>query len=72
MDGQKGVVITQVKEGSAAAKAGLERGMVIVQVNRQDVTTPEEFEKSVAADQDGSILVLVRSGKGSRFVVITK
>jgi serine protease Do len=72
MEGQKGVVITQVKEGSAAETAGLERGMVIVQVNRQDVATAKDFEKAIAADLDGSILMLVRSGKGSRFVVIQK
>ena len=72
MEGQKGVVITQVKEGSAAETAGLERGMVIVQVNRQDVATAKDFEKAIAADQDGFILMLVRSGKGSRFVVIQK
>ena len=72
MEGQKGVVVTQVQEGSGAATAGLEPGMVIVQVNRKDVSSVDEFEKLVAEDDDDSLLLLVRSGKGSRFVVIEK
>jgi len=70
MEGQAGVVITQVQDGSAAANAGLEPGMVIVQVNRTEVTSADELQKLVAADKDGSVLLLVRSGQGSRFVVI--
>lgn len=70
MEGQAGVVITQVQDDSAAAKAGLEPGMVIVQVNRTKVTSADDFQKLVAADNDGSVLLLVRSEQGSRFVVI--
>ncbi len=70
MDNQTGVVVTRVQDSSAAAKAGLESGMVIVQVNRQDVSSPEEFGKLVKADTDHSILLLVRTDQGSRFVII--
>ena len=69
---QSGVVITSVQNDSAAQSAGLEPGLVIVQVNRQDVSTVEEFEKMVAVDDDGSILLLVRNGQGSRFVIINQ
>ncbi|WP_372723051.1 PDZ domain-containing protein, partial [Novipirellula sp.] len=67
---QTGVVITRVQEGSAAAESGLEPGMVIVQVNRHDVSNPGEFERRIAEDSDGSVLLLVRSEQGSRFVVV--
>ncbi|WP_372724031.1 Do family serine endopeptidase [Novipirellula sp.] len=70
MDSQTGVVITRVQEGSAAADSGLEPGMVIVQVNRHDVANAHEFEKRIAEDTDGSVLLLVRSEQGSRFVVV--
>lgn len=67
---EAGVVITRVLDGSRAEKAGLEPGMVIVQVNRRDVTTTEEFRRAVKADEDGTVLLLVRSEQGSRFVVV--
>jgi serine protease Do len=72
MADQKGVVITSVQEDSPASAAGLKSGMVIVQVNRQDIESVDEFEKLVADDTDGSILLLVREGQGSRFVVVNK
>ncbi|TWU55829.1 Do family serine endopeptidase [Rubripirellula reticaptiva] len=71
MTKQAGVVITAVQDGSSAAEAGLAPGMVISQVNRQDVTTAEDFAKIVKTDADGSILLLVRGENGSRFVVVT-
>jgi len=72
MEGQTGIIITSVQEESAGAKAGLEPGMVIVQVNRQDVSSVSDFEKFVDSDSDGSILLLVRTAQGSRFVVVNK
>ncbi len=70
MESETGVVVTRVQDGSPAAEAGLQPGMVIVQVNRQDVSSAAEFEKRVAEDSDGSVLLLVRSEQGSRFVVV--
>ncbi|MCA9190103.1 MAG: Do family serine endopeptidase [Planctomycetales bacterium] len=71
MDNVKGVLVTNVQEGSSADIAGLSPGMVIVQVNRQDVNTIGEFEKIVSQDTDGSILLLVRTEQGSRFMVVS-
>lgn len=70
MKQESGVVVTQVQNGSRADKAGVSPGMVIAQVNRKDVTTTAEFENAVKADEDGTILLLVRNEQGSRFVVI--
>ncbi|QDT11916.1 Do family serine endopeptidase [Planctomycetes bacterium K23_9] len=67
---ESGVVITQVQDGSRAQRAGLKPGMVVSQVNRQDVKSAADFDKVVKADEDGTILMLVRSEQGSRFVVI--
>ncbi|WP_419581588.1 Do family serine endopeptidase [Stieleria magnilauensis] len=68
--GEAGVVITQVQKGSRADDAGLSPGIVVSQVNRQDVKSAADFEKVVKADEDGTILLLVRNEQGSRFVVI--
>ncbi len=70
MQGQSGVIITSVQSGSVSDRLGLESGMVIVQVNQTDVSTPAEFERMVKTDEDGSILLLVRTEQGSRFVVV--
>jgi serine protease Do len=70
LDDPSGVIVTSVQNDSPAATAGIEPGMLIVQVNSQDVSTPAEFQSVVDRDTDGTILLLVRSSQGSRFVVI--
>ena len=72
MEDQTGVVITGVQDDSAAAASGLEPGMVIVQVNRQDVSSVEDFQRLVSADKDGSILFLIKTERGSSFVVVNQ
>ncbi len=42
----EGVVITSVASGSPADEAGLEPGMVIAEVNRAKVSSPDDFRKS--------------------------
>ena len=69
LEGHRGVLVTDVDSGSSVA-AGIEAGSIIVQVNRQDVNSVEEFEKAVKADDDGSVLLLVRTDQGSSFVVV--
>ena len=68
---EEGVVITSVSPGSVAARAGLESGMVIVQVNRKPVKDMADAEKALANYKEGDgLLLLVKSEEGSRFVVI--
>jgi serine protease Do len=69
--GTSGVVITAVEDGSAADKAGLEASNVITQVGRKQVTSVAEFEAEVkSASLDKGVLLLVRTGEGSRFIVL--
>jgi len=71
MKGVEGVVITNIRSGSPADRAGLSSGMVITQVNRQTVKSLDEFEAAVKKAESGdSLLLLVRSQEGSRFVVV--
>lgn len=72
LEESSGLVITSVQSDGAAARAGLKPGMVIVQANRQDLTTVEEFDSICESDEDGSILLLVRNDNGSRFVVVER
>jgi serine protease Do len=66
-----GVVITEVREGSPAALAGLSEGAVITQVDRKPVKSAEQFQKAInSAKLKDGVLLLVRSEQGSRFVVL--
>lgn len=63
--GTSGVVITGVSPSSDAAQKGLQRGDVILSVNRQAVTTPAQVIAAVeAARRAGrtSVLLLVKRG----------
>ncbi len=66
-----GALIEQVQPGSPADNAGLERGDVIVEVNRRKVQTAADVQqalKNVPAGQDA--LVLVWSNGGNTFRVL--
>ena len=73
MEGTEGVVITSVRDGGAAAAAGLAPGMAIVEVEHQKVSSVSEFEDAIQknrSDSNDGVLLLVRTAKGSRFVVV--
>ncbi|HET7708903.1 MAG TPA: Do family serine endopeptidase [Sphingomicrobium sp.] len=62
-----GVVVMAVEPNSDAAEKGLQRGDVIISVNRQAVTTPAQFIAQVeAARRAGrtSVLLLAKRGTG--------
>ncbi len=66
-----GVAITEVRPGSPAALAGLAKGMVITHANRKPVKSPADLRKAIEAKPLGEgLLLMVRTEKGSRMVVI--
>jgi serine protease Do len=67
----KGVVVTQVDPGGAAGEAGLRRGDVILEVNRQPVRDVDAYRKSLKAVGKGkSVLFLVRRGDNTIFLAV--
>src|SRR5271165_6538961 len=74
-DNVKGVIVTSVEPGSAAAERGLKPGDVIEEVNHQAVERPSDVAKAIeSAKQDGGkkpALLLVSNGEGVvRFVAV--
>jgi len=67
--GTKGVVITSVDPSSAAADAGLQRGMVIQEVNHKPVNNITEYKQALAGSP-GQVLLLVNSGGITQYVEI--
>ena len=66
-----GAVVEQVQPGSSADNAGLQRGDVIVEVNRHPVQNADDVQKALAAVPKGQdALVLVWSNGGSTFRVL--
>lgn len=68
--GTKGVVISEVVPGSAASEAGLQRGDVIEEVNRQPVTSVEQFQRLVRQAGTQTVVLSVNRGGNSVFVTV--
>ena len=58
----KGVVVTDVDPSSEAAEAGLRRGDVIQEVNRQPVKNTSDFERAMRSSKDKPLLLVNRNG----------
>ncbi|MBN1239826.1 MAG: DegQ family serine endoprotease [Gammaproteobacteria bacterium] len=69
----EGVVVMDVRPGSAAAEKGLRPGDVIMQVNQRAVTSVDDAvrELTQAQRQGTNALVLVRDANGQRFVAMS-
>jgi serine protease Do len=68
----EGVVVARVEEESAAAEAGLQRGDVIREVNRQRVRGMPDFERATRDVKEGDrVTVLVQRGPQALYVAFT-
>ena len=68
----EGVIVFSVDEDSAASEAGLQRGDVIREVNRQRVRSVQDFEKATKDVKDGDrVTVLLQRGPQSLYVAFT-
>ncbi|MFC4168692.1 DegQ family serine endoprotease [Teichococcus aestuarii] len=67
----RGVVITEVSPGSSAAERGLTAGDMILEVQQNRVSTPQEVQEQIARlrkQNRPSALMLIENGQGQRFV----
>ena len=62
----KGVVVQDVKPGSFAEDLGLNRGDVVLEVNKQPVNTPDDFSKIETSLKSGQDVVLLVRPRGAR------
>jgi len=65
----KGVILPEVTEGSAADKAGLKKGDIVVEFKGQPVESADSFRKQVAMLKPGSKveIVVLREGNRKKF-----
>jgi serine protease Do len=70
--GEKGVLITNVDSGSAGAEAGLRRGDLIKEINRQAVEDTKQYKRLVGKAKAGeSLLFFVKRGSRTFYVTVT-
>jgi serine protease Do len=68
----EGVVVFAVEEESAAAEAGMQRGDVIREVNRQRVRGLPDFERVTRDVKEGDrVTVLLQRGQQPLYVAFT-
>jgi serine protease Do len=70
-DVAQGMVVTGVDPRSAASRAGLRPGDVLVEVNRSPVTTPKQLQDAYAKAK-GNVLLLVNRRGSTVFLVIRR
>lgn len=68
----KGVAVTGIVPGSPAQRAGLMRGAIIIEVNREPVGTVAEFREALGKlEENKSVLLLVQQEGMTRLVLIS-
>lgn len=69
--GSAGVVITGIEPDGVAAEEGIRAGMLILRVGKTPVNSVTEFEAALKGENlsDG-VLLLIRTSRGNRFVVL--
>jgi serine protease Do len=70
-DNEKGALVADVTPGSPAEDAGLQRGDLIKEVNRQAVQSVKDFEKAIREFKTGDVVaLLIRRGPTTLFAGI--
>ena len=66
----KGVVVTDVPDGSPASDAGLQRGDVIQQINREPVTSVADYQRLIGQAGKQTLVLLINRGGATTFLVV--
>jgi len=71
LKGQKGILVSQVTEDSAAQKAGMKQGDVIVEFDGKPVEKLAEFRNRVSLEAPGSThdITVLRDGKRKKLTI---
>jgi len=71
IDGDAGVLVADVAPDGAAARAGIQRGDVILEVAQDAVTKPEQVSAAVSKAQPGDVVLLrVKRGAQATFIPV--
>ncbi len=68
----EGVIVTEVRKESVAADAGIRRGDVILEVNRQPVRNRQEYEEALRKGTEDAVLLLIAREETTRYVALQR
>jgi S1-C subfamily serine protease len=68
--GEEGVLVGSVEPGSPAARAGIQQGDLIREIDRQPVTTPGQARRLLEKSKDKIHLLLISHGQASRYLAL--
>jgi len=68
--GEEGVLVGSVEPGSPAARAGIQQGDLIREIDRRPVTTPGQARRLLEKSKDKIHLLLISHGKASRYLAL--
>jgi serine protease Do len=70
---KKGVIVVDVQEGSTADEVGIQPQDIVLQVNKVKVENIKDYTREIGkAGEKGGILLLIKRGKATFFVPLTK
>jgi serine protease Do len=73
LKGEKGVLVSGVREGSPASEAGLQRGDLIQEIENKPVENMDAYRKIMGESASREqILMVIRHGGHSRYVVLKR
>ncbi|HEV8439883.1 MAG TPA: PDZ domain-containing protein, partial [Methylomirabilota bacterium] len=68
----EGVIVRRVEDGSTAADAGIQRGDVVREINRQRVRSQADWDRLTKDVKEGDrITMLLQRGQFSQYVAFT-
>jgi serine protease Do len=70
LENPTGVVVTRVEPSGPAAEAGVQRGDVIVEIDRKQVKTVGDFEKATVPASGKPVLMRVQRGSNSVYIAM--
>jgi serine protease Do len=70
LEDRNGVLVAGVEPGSPASKAGIEKGDVIRELNRQPVKDVKSFVRQMERIKEGTALLLVQRGDSSLYTAV--
>jgi len=69
LSGPGGVLVSEVEDGTPAARAGIRAGDVILEVNRRRVRDVRSFEEALGGAEQDALLFVQRDGR-SQYIVL--
>jgi serine protease Do len=69
----KGVIVTDVQEGSSADEVGIQPRDIILQINKVNITSTKDYRREISKPgAKNSILLLIKRGKSTYFVALRR